>query len=205
MVIVIANQKGGVGKSTICVLFANYISTQIKTIVVDMDFQQSIHDRREHDLNTYENPIMYDVVKSQDGDEVVEFINKVDNDETLILIDTPGRIDNDNILGVLKAAHYIIVPIHYDKLTMNSTDLFIKLINYLKLDAKLIFVPNKIKATVKYQTKEQIHSILNNVGVVAPKLSEKIALERLNTLENSKDVTEIINKSFSFIVDYIQK
>ena len=50
MVITFGNQKGGVGKTTLCTLFANYLaSIGKKTLVVDCDNQQTITEKRKAD------------------------------------------------------------------------------------------------------------------------------------------------------------
>ena len=41
--IVFANQKGGVGKSTLCILFANYLAWKGKSVcIIDTDLQKTI-------------------------------------------------------------------------------------------------------------------------------------------------------------------
>ena len=43
VIVTFANQKGGVGKTTLCVTFANYLLTKgVNVVVVDCDFQHSI-------------------------------------------------------------------------------------------------------------------------------------------------------------------
>ena len=43
VIVTFANQKGGVGKTTLCVTFANYLVTKgVRVVVVDCDFQHSI-------------------------------------------------------------------------------------------------------------------------------------------------------------------
>ena len=43
VIVTFANQKGGVGKTTLCVTFANYLVTKgVRLVVIDCDFQHSI-------------------------------------------------------------------------------------------------------------------------------------------------------------------
>ena len=52
VVITFANQKGGVGKTTLCTLFANYLAAKGKSLlVVDCDGQQTIYEKRKGDMN----------------------------------------------------------------------------------------------------------------------------------------------------------
>ena len=53
-IIVFANQKGGVGKSTLCILLANYLSYWKKDVcIIDTDLQQSASLQREQDRLTF--------------------------------------------------------------------------------------------------------------------------------------------------------
>ena len=46
-IIVFANQKGGVGKTTLCTLFANFLASKgIPVTVIDCDTQQTIFEKR---------------------------------------------------------------------------------------------------------------------------------------------------------------
>ena len=51
-IVLFANQKGGVGKTTLCGLFANYLSVDRKVplLVIDADPQQTFSGRRKDDL-----------------------------------------------------------------------------------------------------------------------------------------------------------
>lgn len=52
-VIVFANQKGGVGKSTLCILFADYLAEKrLPVAVIDADIQQTIMVQRQRELET---------------------------------------------------------------------------------------------------------------------------------------------------------
>ena len=50
-IILFANQKGGVGKTTICGLFSNYLSDtrNVSLLVIDADPQQTFANRRKDD------------------------------------------------------------------------------------------------------------------------------------------------------------
>ena len=51
-IVLFANQKGGVGKTTLCGLFANYLSVEkeVPLLVIDADPQQTFSGRRKDDL-----------------------------------------------------------------------------------------------------------------------------------------------------------
>lgn len=52
--IVFANQKGGVGKSTLCILFANYLAWKKQDVcIIDTDLQKTIMMQRKKDCELY--------------------------------------------------------------------------------------------------------------------------------------------------------
>ena len=54
--IVFANQKGGVGKSTLCMLFANYLAWKKQDVcLIDTDLQKTIMMQRKKDREIYED------------------------------------------------------------------------------------------------------------------------------------------------------
>src|SRR5436305_448590 len=101
MVILIGNQKGGAGKSTLTLLLANYLSLAKKqdVTVLDMDYQQSLAQKYEK-AKMLENKEPYQVVAAgleyfPDMQEVL-MVNK----EKIILIDLPGKLDDDGLIPV---------------------------------------------------------------------------------------------------------
>ena len=51
IMITFANQKGGVGKTTLCTMFADYLSARGESVlVVDFDRQQTIYYKRQEDI-----------------------------------------------------------------------------------------------------------------------------------------------------------
>ena len=137
----------------------------------------SLSDRRESDLNTYDNPPKYEVMKgelSQVANLLGDF-NAVDNGN--LLIDLPGKIDDDSLGVILKAADIIVCPFKYDRLTIDSTGLFIKILQYMEVKAKIFFLPNNIRTAVRYDTKEQIVNILNTIGEVTDEIPQSVLME----------------------------
>ncbi|MDM8242895.1 ParA family protein [Phocaeicola barnesiae] len=201
MIIVFGNQKGGCGKTTNCIQFANYLAEIGKDVLVlDLDFQRSLSDRRESDLNTYDNPPKYEVMKgelSQVANLLGDF-NAVDNGN--LLIDLPGKIDDDSLGVILKAADIIVCPFKYDRLTIDSTGLFIKILQYMEVKAKIFFLPNNIRTAVRYDTKEQIVNILNTIGEVTDEIPQSVLMERINTLIISNEAMKLVKEPYDKII-----
>ena len=73
VIVTFANQKGGVGKTTLCVTFANYLVTKgVRVVVIDCDSQHSIIKCRKADIRKYgEEFVPYDVLAYEAGDKKV--------------------------------------------------------------------------------------------------------------------------------------
>lgn len=215
MLIVFANQKGGCGKTTNCIQFANFLAAKKKQVVVfDVDFQKSITDRRkadeisittsrEEEAGSFDNELPYEVFPYEAGnmEGMIETIKNVE-EGVFVLVDCPGTIEDD-LEGLLKSADYLIIPFSYDRLTLDSTAVFILLLDALGTISKRIFLPNRIKGNVKYDTVDEVNAILSEHGVIAPVVPDRIALERISTLGLMAKVEEAVDESYTFILEKI--
>ena len=106
-IIPIANQKGGVDKTTITMQLAAILSRRFRVLVVDVDPQQSTvwwaenaRDRLPFHFAGRQSPRMLAHVREL----------KVDYD--FVLVDTPGSLeDTPTLETVLDAADYVVVPL----------------------------------------------------------------------------------------------
>lgn len=77
-IVVFANQKGGVGKSTICTLFANYLCWKKKKVcIIDTDLQQTVAQMRKSDLDFYGSEAPYSIQAFPVAD--IETMGKISN------------------------------------------------------------------------------------------------------------------------------
>ena len=117
-----------------------------------------------------------------------------------LLIDLPGKIDDDALGTILKAADIIICPFKYDKFTMDSTGFFIQVLQYLNVKAKIFFLPNNMRTAVRYETKEQVVDILKQVGFVTDEIPASVAMERINTLAISNECIDKVKNAYDYII-----
>ncbi|BDW77601.1 hypothetical protein BFINE_33960 [Bacteroides finegoldii DSM 17565] len=95
VIVTFANQKGGVGKTTLCVTFANYLVTKgVRVAVIDCDFQHSIVKCRKADIRKYgEEHTPYDVLSYEANDKkaMTDLMEKLHNDPSIdvVLMDSP--------------------------------------------------------------------------------------------------------------------
>lgn len=204
MVISIANQKGGVGKTTLSITFSNYlVELKKEIIVVDFDFQSSFFGLWEDEKNAYENAPPYEVIKQDLSNSlnVVEMLKGID--DGIVILDLPGKLDDDNLIPIFNITDAILVPFSYDKLCFESTLFFVQLVNHIKKDIKLIFVPNRIKSGVKYKTKVQVDKMLSQFGEIISVIPDKICLQRLSSYSNNKEVKGVVNEPFEEILKHL--
>ena len=112
----IANQKGGVGKTTLCVTFANYLVKKgFPVIVIDCDSQESLAQRRESDLKRYpseDGSIPYEVLPFSLSKEeaLFGFIGNIRKTPCVAIFDSPGNLKQQGLVTLFANSDYIICP-----------------------------------------------------------------------------------------------
>ena len=138
VIVTFANQKGGVGKTTLCVTFANYLVTKgVRAVVVDCDFQHSIMKCRKADIKKYgEEAVPYDVLayEANDKQAMTALMEKLHNDPSIdvVLMDSPGSLKAEGLIPMFVNSDIIVVPFHYDLVTVPSTASFLLFIDRLR-------------------------------------------------------------------------
>lgn len=200
MVIIIGNQKGGAGKSTLTVLLANYLSaTKGCTVtVLDMDYQQSISQKFEK-AKILENEEHYQVLAFSLHDFPQMEGTIIRNPKDLVLIDLPGKLDDDGLIRVFKAAEIAICPFSYDEFSFESTVPFALVLKKINPNVQVLFVPNRIKANVRYEIKEEVNEQLNQIGKVTAAIADRIDFQRINTFQTPVAVQAVIVPVFEQI------
>lgn len=212
-IIVFANQKGGVGKTTICTLFANYLAQKNKDVlVIDADLQKSIFTQREMDVQAYEDeepPYLVQAISVDDVDTVQTVMDSASQMPGWVLFDAPGNISQDGLVSLFTNADAIICPYMYDTRTLNSTGVFIKVMDQLKalypeMKAQLFFVPNRIDNRVGKRAEidmwKSTDTLLNIHGKVCPIIPNRVSLSRADTYTLSKEDSQIVKKTFDYIL-----
>jgi chromosome partitioning protein len=206
MVIIIGNQKGGAGKSTLTLLLANYLS-QIrgcKVTVLDMDYQQSISQKFEK-AKILENAEPYEVLAFGLSDFPAMADTLKQNPNDIVLIDLPGKLDDDGLITVFKAAQIAICPFAYDEFSFESTVPFALVLKKINPEVHLLLVPNRIKANVKYEIKADVDEQLNQLGLVTAAIPDRIDFQRTNTFQTPLAVQALLLPVFDRVFkEFIQ-
>ena len=221
VIVTFANQKGGVGKTTLCVTFANYLLTKgVNVVVVDCDFQHSILKCRSSDIRKYgEQAMPYDVVEREatDRQEMIELIEKLHNDPSIevAVIDSPGSLKAGGLVPLFVNSDIIVIPFHYDLVTVPSTASFLMFLDRLRhavgddMKARLFIIPNLNDGRVGKRSElviwDNTRETFSNYGYVTPKLPKRADMQRFSTvaaLDMQLTIVEpVFDKIYSAIFD----
>ena len=100
MIITFGTQKGGVGKTTLAIAFANYISlcTDKKVNVIDYDFQKSFYQKWSDDANEPgEYLYKVELLNAEDEKDLEspEAMQALKDSSEIFLIDIAGNIEKN--------------------------------------------------------------------------------------------------------------
>ena len=211
--IIFANQKGGVGKSTLCILFANYLAWKKQDVcVIDTDLQKTIKMQRRKDMELYEGqeePYVVQDFDVQDPETMQQLMDSASNTEGYVLFDSPGNVSEDGLVPMFTNADFIVCPYEYEEKTLDSTGTFVQVINALRqhtpeMTAKLFFVPNRIDVRIGTKNEldmwKQTDAIFKQLGAVTPRITARAALKRINTVEITAAQREAVKPAFDFMI-----
>lgn len=146
----ICNQKGGVGKSTFTVLIASLLHYRFgrRVLVADCDYPQwSILDQRRRELTLLDSSDYYKLAMIRQfkasGQKiwpvlecradtalhsVSRFLEKDDNLYDYVLFDLPGTVATSGVISLIAALERIFIPMKADRMIMESTITFARLV-----------------------------------------------------------------------------
>lgn len=217
MIVTFANQKGGVGKSTITALYANHLAESGRSVIVfETDIQRSLLGQRVEDLKLWgKGEELYDIryfdLKSQS--EAADLMNRAHKilesmPDATIILDVPGNITEDYLIPIFVHSDFLAVPYFYEKMTLNSTSSFIKVIgklqqNYKEMNTKMVFIPNMVQkgtgTAAELKMYDECNEIFTQFGQIAPKIFQRIELKRMNTICNTPKQREETELCFAFL------
>lgn len=216
IIITFANQKGGVGKTTLCTLFANYlVAHRKKVLVIDCDVQQTISFRRKADLQKYKDVTIpyniqpFNIVNVQNVQNLMTNLRKM---QGVILIDAPGNLTQQGLIPIFANSNYIISPFQYEVTSINATATFISFIYKIRAKlskdvAQLFLVDNSHDK--RFGKKEELElwrmtaKRFSEYGLITPMVEYRAEMRRYTTLYLMKTQEVIISPAFDFIYNHI--
>ena len=140
------NRKGGVGKSTLLLLTASSLHhrTKKKILVIDADLQTSILGLRNEEIDMGEDiSSAYDIKGfswSKKGPSDIpllrfhKLVQEIEEIYDFVLIDTPGKMEGEEIPLIMTISDYILVPIIASSFDIQSTIDFLEIIPPIRED-----------------------------------------------------------------------
>ena len=215
-IITFANQKGGVGKTTLCTLFANYLVARGKrTIVIDCDGQQTIFEKRKADHKKYSDlkePYKVQAFNIADPENVKNLMLNLRQLNGTVLIDAPGNLAQQGLIPLFVHSDYIVCPYQYETTSINSTVTFLGFILQLKkrvqsMATKIFFVVNRHDKRYGTEREKQLWAETDEgwskFGIVTPKIEQRVEMQRYNTVSLMNTQETIVKPAFDCIYNEI--
>ena len=201
-VVLFSNIKGGVGKTTLCAHFSEYLNEKGMSVsAADADIQASLTRHREREIEADpEHAVSWEIVK----------LNTLDRQKDgIVVIDCPGNLNDNNLAIIYSQADLIVVPMAYDVDTIDATGIFVSVIGKMT-SARLVFLPNRINTTEgkahEKEMREETISILGKLGTVTPRIKQSVVIKRYSTLYPlDKFQYAAVEYAFDRIIEEINK
>ena len=210
MIITFATQKGGTGKTTLAIAFANYISaiSERKINVFDFDYQKSFYHKWKED-ELLDIPKLYDVEiigeeEEQPFSDFETLINLKDSNE-INLFDLAGTLDA-KYSDLLIYSDFIVIPFEYSDVSAKSTLVFVNMLGLLESEAERIFIRSKYDKGYKYPNQEGMDTEITKYGMLLENpVFKKNCLQTIDTRKLTYQQKYGVMKSFDELIEYINK
>ena len=116
-----------------------------------------------------------------------------------MLIDLPGKLDDDGLIPVFKSADLVVCPFAYDEFTFESTVLFTVVLKKVNPNVEVVFIPNRIKANVKFEIMTEVNEQLSKFGKITAMIPDRIDFQRITTFQTPLSLYGIITPVFEEI------
>lgn len=208
MIITFATQKGGTGKTTLAIAFANYISstTERKINVFDFDYQKSFYDKWKED-ELLELPKLYDVERIENDEEFSDFemLSEMKNSDEIYLFDLAGTLDA-KYTDLLIYSDFIIIPFEYSDVSTKSTIVFLNLLGLIESEADKIFIRSKYDKGYKYLNQEAMDKEIQKFGkLLENPVYKRNCLQNIDTRKLTYEQRYAVKNAFNEIIQYINE
>ncbi|CAA7197006.1 ParA family protein [Chryseobacterium potabilaquae] len=210
MIITFATQKGGTGKTTLAIAFANYISSfsKRKLNVFDFDYQKSFYYKWKEDEQS-EVQKLYDVEIVEDEDECPFFdfqrLIQLKESEDINLFDLAGTLDA-KYSDLLIYSDFIIIPFEYSDVSTKSTLVFINLLGIIESQAERVFIRSKYDKGYKYLNQEGMDDELTKYGLLLKDpVFKRNCLQTIDTRRLTYEQKYAVKKPFNELLNHINE
>ncbi len=202
-VVFFSGQKGGVGRSTLAELYANYlIKKGYKVTVIDADIPGcgSIYMSSQR----YISGITYNVVPLDVSDyhNVETARNFLDNNvDTIYIIDCRFNHDYNNLLNLYKSADMIVLPIQYDSLCPPATTDYMEFLRRKGIRAPFYILPNMCGKIFRDPGDSQI---LGQWGEFLPEIPDNTVFQNIGCFDYDKKTESLTAKAFDAMTEKLK-
>ena len=211
MILTFATQKGGVGKTTLAIAFANYLSLvknkQVK--VFDFDFQRSFFQKWEED-KALPLPELYEVEVIGDPSQqesLLDFQDIADmkQSDTYYIFDLAGTLD-EKYIELLVYSDFVIIPFEYSDVSVKSTLVFINVLGMVESQANRVFIRSKYDKGYSYKNQAEMDEEICKYGkILSTPVYKRNILQSINTRKLSYEQRDAVKKPFEELIQYIHE
>jgi len=210
MIITFGTQKGGTGKTTLAIAFANYISglSQRKINVFDFDYQKSFYHKWKED-EMLDAPKLYDVEivgeeEEQPFSDFETLINLKESEE-INLFDLAGTLDA-KYSDLLIYSDFIVIPFEYSDVSAKSTLVFVNFLGLLESQAERVFIRSKYDKGYKYLNQEGMDSEISKYGILLKNpVFKRNCLQNIDTRKLTYEQKYAVKNPFNELIEYINE
>ena len=209
MIITFATQKGGAGKTTLAIAFANYISTlsERKIHVFDFYYQKSFYNKwKEDELS--ELPKLYEVeIAGEEQRPFSDFEQLIGLKESkeINIFDLAGTLD-EKYSDLLIYSDVIIIPFEYSDVSVKSTLVFKNVLGMLESEAERIFIRSKYDKGYKYLNQKEMDIEISKYGILLESpVFKRNCLQTIDTRKLTYEQKYAVKNSFNEIIRHINE
>ena len=210
MIITFATQKGGTGKTTLAIAFANYISTysKRKINVFDFDYQKSFYHKWKED-EILDLPKLYDVKIIGEEEEQpfsdFETLINLKESEDINLFDLAGTLDA-KYSDLLIYSDFIMIPFEYSDVSAKSTLVFVNFLGLLESQAERVFIRSKYDKGYKYLNQQGMDEEITKYGMLLKSpVFKRNCLQSIDTRKLTYEQKYAVKNPFNEFIAYINE